>query len=143
MHIQIRRALPEEMAWVNGQYEKVQFQPSKYEQEIILIAEVGGAKAGLGRLVRVNEQVLELGGMYVADAYRGMGLARKLVGELATQAQNKTLYCLPFEHLQGFYMSCGFVPVQEIDAVPEKVREKWVWCNRTYAQRTLLLVQKV
>ena len=139
MEILIRKAAQEELAWVNEQYDKVQFRHSVFAQEFIAIAEVDGIRAGVGRLVSINDHALELGGMYVAVNYRGLGLARSLVAYLLRHAQQKTVYCLPFAHLEGFYTSCGFRPVTDTSSVPAKVLQKREWCLKTYPQPTLLL----
>ncbi|MEJ8803354.1 GNAT family N-acetyltransferase [Pontibacter sp. H249] len=143
MNILIRNAAPEELTWVNEQYDKIQFKHSVYEREVIAIAEVEGARAGVGRLVTINKDNLELGGMYVSDGYRGLGLAKQLVLYLLRQTENKTIYCLPFAHLQSFYIARGFAAVASVDQVPEEIIQKWEWCQQAYPQPTLLLRQQV
>ena len=139
----IRKALPTELDWVNVQYQQINFQLSDYQNELIAIAEVNGEKAGVGRLVTIDERALELGGMYVLENFRKYGVARTIVSFLLAQVKDKTLYCLPFEHLQNFYVSCGFKPVTGLSKVPDKVLQKWEWCNQTYSGKTLLLYQQV
>ncbi|RIJ34232.1 GNAT family N-acetyltransferase [Pontibacter oryzae] len=142
MEFLIRLATPQDMPWINAQYRTVQFQESELHHEIILLATNGGQPAGMGRLVKVSDEVLELGGMFVCEPYRGSGLARKLVKALLEKAGPKTIYCLPFAHLRAFYESCGFEPVADHASVPGKVLEKWTWCNQTYPDKTLLLTQQ-
>ena len=141
--ITIRKALPEDMEWVNAQYQKIKFQLSDHKNEIIGIAELNGQRAGIGRLVTIDDTVLELGGIYVLEGYREHGIARTIVTFMISQVKDKTLYCLPFEHLQQFYYSCGFVSAQNTEQVPAKILQKWKWCNGTYPGATLLLVQQV
>ncbi|MBC5774960.1 GNAT family N-acetyltransferase [Pontibacter sp. KCTC 32443] len=131
------------MDWVNAQYQKISFQLSNYSNELIAIADVSGERAGVGRLVTINANALELGGMYVLKAFRKHSIARSIVKFLLSQVEGKTLYCLAFEHLQDFYKSCGFAPVTNLEHVPEKVLQKWEWCNKTYPSKTLLLIQEV
>lgn len=52
--IQIRRAKPSEIDWINNCYDQVKFVHSTFDNEIIAIAESCGEKAGLGRLVTVD-----------------------------------------------------------------------------------------
>ncbi|MBC5994398.1 GNAT family N-acetyltransferase [Pontibacter cellulosilyticus] len=139
MNVRIRKAEPDELRWVNEQYSKIKFRPSVYEQEFIAIAEVEGARVGVGRLVSIDANTLELGGMYVEDKCRGFGLAKNLVKFLLHHAQQKIVYCLPFAQLERFYTGFGFEPVAETGEVPEKVLQKWEWCQQTYPQPTLLL----
>ena len=63
--ITIRAACPDEAEWVNARYAEVRFMPSDLGREVVLIAESDGEKAGLGRLVPVDE-AFELGGMLEA-----------------------------------------------------------------------------
>jgi GNAT superfamily N-acetyltransferase len=49
---------------------------------VLLLARVGGEPAGLGGVRHLQTEVAEVKSMYVAPAFRGRGLARKLLGEL-------------------------------------------------------------
>lgn len=69
----IRAAERQEVEWINNCYDQVEFIHSHFENEIIAIAEFNGEKAGLGRLVKVDENNLELGGMYVFESFREKG----------------------------------------------------------------------
>ncbi|WP_242928392.1 GNAT family N-acetyltransferase [Pontibacter vulgaris] len=135
----IRRAKPEELIWVNQQYDRVQFLHSDFYKELIAIAEVDEKRAGIGRLVPLSDTAMELGGILVLEDYRGYGLARAIVLYLLAQAGFRTLYCLPFARLENFYASMGFRPVSDLEMVTEKLLEKWNWCNSTYPETTLLL----
>lgn len=138
----VRRAHPEEITWINAQYQSIEFKPSVYERELIAIAEVEQQKAGLGRLVSINETVAELGGIYVLPDYRGDGIAGKIVEFLLQQSESfEQVFCLPFEHLQSFYSKYGFVTVNNHNHVPTEVLEKYQWCKQIYTQNTLLLSQ--
>src|SRR5438128_1026460 len=85
--LQIRAAEKQEMAWINGCYDEVEFIHSHFDSEIIAVAEFDGEKAGLGRLVKVDEQNLELGGMYVFESFRNKGIAKEIVTFLLTYAK--------------------------------------------------------
>lgn len=140
--LQIRRADRSEIKWINDCYDEVEFMHSCYDKEVIAIAEVHCQKAGLGRLVTVVEDNFELGGIYVFEAFRGQGIARKIVEFLLahTHASKKT-YCIPFEHLVGFYEQCGFELCANLEQVPKEVLEKYFWCKEKYSQPTALLVK--
>jgi GNAT superfamily N-acetyltransferase len=49
---------------------------------VLLIARVGGEPAGLGGVRHLETEVAEIKSMYVGPAYRGQGLARRLLSEL-------------------------------------------------------------
>lgn len=92
--VTVRQLLETELAWANARYEEVQFLPST-AKDFLAVAEVGGEKVGLGRLVAVDDTTGELGGMYVLPAY----------------SPYQQLFCIPFAHLESFYAGFGFSPV--------------------------------
>ena len=77
--ITTRQAEKEELPWINSQYKEVGFVISSFDNEFIAIVEVNGKKAGLGRLVVVDHENLELGGIYVLNEFRRMGVADHIV----------------------------------------------------------------
>lgn len=139
--LKIRTAERDEMTWVNNCYDKVNFIHSQFENEIIAIAEFNGEKAGLGRLVKVDDENLELGGMYVFESFRGKGVAREIVNFLLAHVKPfQTVYCIPFEHLLHFYKQCGFTNCSNFRPVPKKILDKYHWCQKKYTHPTALLV---
>ena len=138
--VHVRAALPTELEWANACYRDAGFLPSTATDRIA-IAECGGKRAGLGRVVPVQPGVAELGGMYVLPAFRGQAVARRIVDFLVQQSDAARLYCIPFAHLEAFYASCGFARVGADDAVPAPVAHKLAWCERQYEQPVCLLVR--
>ncbi len=135
----IRKALLSEIEWINDRYKEVEFVPSHFENEVIAVAEVDGKKAGIGRLVRVDSENLELGGMYIFEKYRKMGLAKKIVEFLLKFAsEEERVFCIPFSHLTKFYQSFGFMDAASVE-VPAQIQEKYQWCKEKYPIETSLL----
>lgn len=132
----LRVATPGEAQWVNERYAEVQFLPSDLARETVIIAEIDGVPAGLGRLVPVDDTSCELGGMLVFESFRGRGVAKAMIDELLRHANGRAVYCIPFADLEPLYASAGFV---QTDTAPPAVREKFVWCQRTYDRSVLLL----
>lgn len=145
-NLTLRAARSSEYQWINDRYDEVGFVHSRTGHDLVLIAEVGGQPAGIGRLVRIAPQSAELGGMLVFENFRGGGIAHRLVAallELAESAsQFQTIYCLPFAHLAAFYRQHGFTDVAEPGLVPAELRAKHQWCNTTYSDRTTLLLER-
>lgn len=138
--LHIRRAKKTELEWVNQCYDQAGFIHSNFEKEVIAIAEWEGQKAGLGRLVQIDTQNLELGGMYVLEPFRGKGIAKELVKFLLSHVKPlQKVYCIPFEHLLPFYRECGFDICQDLEQAPQKLVEKLLWCKKAYPHPTLLL----
>jgi len=139
----IRDAEEREICWVNAKYDEIGFKHADYSEGIILIAEIDGKKAGLGRLLRVDSNSFELGGMYVFPSYRKAGIARVMVETLLDRAKRSPrIFCLPFAHLAQFYRGFGFYPAPNDVQVPEAVASKLNWCNNTYPDMTLVLFRK-
>ncbi len=142
-NLNIRPARPDELTWINEQYESIGFAYSKLEHEFIVIAELAGAKAGTGRVIPVDEGQAELGGIYVLPEFRDKGIAREIVRYLISQSMDYLqIYCLPFAPLSNFYQDFGFRPCEESNEVPLKLREKLIWCNERYKDPVILLVME-
>ncbi|MEM6378472.1 MAG: GNAT family N-acetyltransferase [Bacteroidota bacterium] len=143
--LQFHQATIQDQDWVNKHYQQVNFRPSDLSQDYVGIASWMNEPAGLGRLQPIDNHSWELGGMYVFEAFRKKGIAGRMVQHLLQQApQGTTIYCLPFELLAVFYKRYGFeeLPAEEWSKVPEYIREKINWCNRTYPDAVLLLAQR-
>lgn len=139
----VRVAKKSEIGWINKCYDEVEFVHSTFDNEIIAVAEFNNQNAGIGRLVRVNSATLELGGMYVFDAFRGKGIARKIVEFLLQHVQpSQIVYCIPFEHLVPFYKQFGFAVCSNTKNVPQELLEKHQWCKEKYTQPTSLLIME-
>ncbi len=138
MALLIRKLTASELEWANTRYAEVDFLPSA-ASDLVAIAEIHGAAAGMGRVTRVGANVGELGGMYVFPEHRGAGVSRLLIQFLVSESNLGTLYCLPFEHLAALYQTAGFKPCHPGPAVPDKVLEKHAWCNAHYAVPVLLM----
>ncbi len=139
--VTIRRATPSELEWINQKYKAIGFTLSQYKTEYIALAEIENTTCGLGRLVTIDSQNFELGGIYVFDDFRGYGIAQKVVSHLLEVAlQNKKIWCLPFKNLELFYKKFGFVN-EKIDhsEIPDKIYKKYIWCNQNYTEDVLLL----
>lgn len=137
----VRVAKVTEMEWINKCYDEVDFIHSDFNKEMIAISETEGSKAGIGRLVGIDLDHFELGGIYVFESFRRHGVASAIVQFLLKSApSNKTIYCIPFEHLVPFYKRFGFNLCMNHDLVPKELLDKYLWCKEKYSQPTALLV---
>jgi predicted GNAT family N-acyltransferase len=137
--VTISNASEVDLVWVNQQYKAIDFKPSCFENELIAIAKVDNKPVGVGRLQAIEDNVAELGGMYVESAHRQQGLADKIVAYLlANSTSYEIVYCLPFAHLAPFYQRFGFKPVTTFATVPQEVSAKVDWCRDTYEHPVLL-----
>ena len=138
MALLIRKLTASELEWANSRYAEVDFLPSP-ASDFVAVAEINGTAVGLGRVTQVAPNIGELGGMYVFPEHRGAGVSKSLIQFLISESNLATLYCLPFEHLDGLYQSAGFKPCHPGPSVPGKVLEKHAWCNSRYPDPVLLM----
>ncbi|HEX6159018.1 MAG TPA: GNAT family N-acetyltransferase [Thermoanaerobaculia bacterium] len=129
-------ATPDEEGWINERYDEVGFQHSDLTRDLQVIAEEDGQRVGMGRLVTLAENAVELGGMLVFDPFRGRGVAKKIIAELLRHAGDREVYCIPFLDLEPIYAGAGFT---RVETGPEKALKKVEWCERTYPRGVVLM----
>lgn len=141
MAIAVRKILGSELGWANARYAEIGFVAAA-ETDLVVIAELDGVRAGLGRLVPVAADMAELGGIYVLPQFRGKAVARAIVTWLLNHSPYDRLFCIPFAHLEHFYAGFGFAPVSPDAAVPPAVTGKRHWCEQRYPDGVKLLVRE-
>lgn len=139
--ISVRPRSESELTWANERYAEIRFVPSS-TQDLVAVAEISGARAGLGRLVPVDGATGELGGIYVLPEFRCRGVAEAIVAWLLRHSPYRQLFCIPFAQLEGFYRGFGFEPVPPGVAVPATVARKFDWCRQTYPETVSLLYRE-
>lgn len=86
--------------------------PGGYQR--LLVERVQGAAAGTVALRRLNDSACEMKRLYVRPAYRGCGLARKLIEEAIAEARSlgyTQVFCDTLPSMQAalaLYKSLGF-----------------------------------
>lgn len=138
--IKIRHIQGAELGWVNERYAEVGFVSSS-ESDFVVVAELDGARAGVGRLVPVEAGVGELGGIYVLPQFRGRAVARAIVTWLLDHSPYDRLFCIPFAHLERFYSGFGFAPLAPDVTVPQAIAGKRRWCEERYTEPVRLLAR--
>lgn len=138
--IQLRLLRPDEMEWANACYAEVGFRPYSADQ-LLIVAEIDGERAGIGRLAPVAESEAELSGMYTVPAFRGRGVADAVVTELLQRSNHQLLYCIPLPHLESFYGRFGFVLIDPRREVPCQLASKLSLCNRDSASAVRLFTR--
>ncbi|KOP70791.1 GNAT family N-acetyltransferase [Priestia megaterium] len=139
----IKLASKNELQWINRQYATIGFVPSNLERDKVAIVTYEDEYAGVGRIVRINENNLEIGGIYILPAFRGKNLAYELVNFLTEETKRfkePNVYCIPFAELQHFYKKCGFKEINlQNENIDDVVHSKYKWCVNEYEKKVLLL----
>ncbi|HEY9698125.1 MAG TPA: GNAT family N-acetyltransferase [Trichocoleus sp.] len=142
MVLTVRRALRQEMAWINDRYDEAGFKRANFDGEVIAIAELDGERAGLGRLIKLDERTAELGGIYVVPNFRKQGVATKTLEFLLKEAESyHIVYCSPSTTMQDFYGSYGFAPPSLDFSISPDVKDKLSGYHRTTEDAVQLLVR--
>lgn len=131
-----------DLEWINTQYDSIGFLPSDLKIDRVAIISYDNEYAGIGRLVQIDEDTIEMGGIFILPQFRGLQLAGELVlflVETAKKLQVQNVYCLPFEELENFYKKYGYT---EVDTTKEVVHpiilKKYNWCLDNYDKHVLL-----
>lgn len=141
MSLKIRQAKLDDIEWVNQKYDKVEFPHSNFDNKFIAIAEFDNQKVRIGRLININGENAEMGGMYVFEEYRNQGIASEIIKFLLKNSNKfENIFCLPFENLEKYYGKFGFIKTltENYPKVPEKILKKHHWCNETFHKKVLL-----
>ncbi|MBG0961997.1 GNAT family N-acetyltransferase [Bacillus anthracis] len=138
----IQLATSNDLEWINKQYDSIGFVRSDLNREKVAIITYNNEYAGVGRLVQIDEDNIEMGGIFILPQFRGLQLAGELVSflvETAKKLQVQHVYCLPFEELENFYKKYGYT---EVDTAKELVHpiilKKYNWCLEHYNKHVLL-----
>lgn len=94
--------------------------PGKYQAPdgALMLALVDGKAAGCIALRRISDEICEMKRLYVRDAYRGLGLGKKLVSIIIDEAMNNKYKYMRLDTLptmkgaQGLYLSFGFYDIE-------------------------------
>lgn len=96
--------------------------------ERFVVAEHEGRIVGCGEVLRLSADVGEVRSLVVDDAYRGNGVASRLVSALAESARHMGFESLcAFTHEPTFFVRQGFSIVPHV-YLPEKIQADCVSC---------------
>lgn len=126
MAVTIRELDPDEFALVDQLWEQYRGQQTNRAIDLVLGGFVNGDLAGTAR-IRHHPDGLEVDGIFVSEAHRGVGLARQLVQAVIDRVGHEILWLHSTIPLIGFYSSFGFQPVEE-RALPPTIRERLAFC---------------
>ena len=138
----IQLATSNDLKWINSQYDSIGFVRSDLKRDKVAIITYNNEYAGVGRLVQIDEDTLEMGGIFILPQFRGLQLAGELVSflvETAKKSQIQNVYCLHFEELENFYKKYGYTEVDTTtEAVHPIILKKYNWCLENYDKHVLL-----
>lgn len=119
----------------NRIYERNEFLLSDAERDRTWGVVLDGEPIALGRLQQYSDGAYEIGGFWVDEAHRGKGLARALVRHALAQAPaDAEVWCIPYDHLTGFYIGFGLQLIVDAQQAPASIREKLNWCAGNWSE---------
>jgi GNAT superfamily N-acetyltransferase len=137
--IEIRALRDDEHGWAAERYLELRFAASPQGTRM-LVAELDGARVGLGRLVEHAPGVFELGGIWTDETARNRGVARAMVAALLALAPAGRLWCIPFAHLAAFYETFDFEVARP--PWPGPIAEKVAACHAQHLPSVVVLVRE-
>ena len=96
------------------------------KNERIFGAFVDGVLAATARCTR-HPDGLEMDCVFTLDAYRGQGLARRVVDALLAACGREKIYIHSTLVLRQFYGSLGWRPIGEKE-MPQTIRDRFIFC---------------
>ena|SRR5215468_10365707 len=133
----VRPAGPADRDFIARTYASIEFEHGAADD--VLVAEHEGERVGLGRLVPVAADTVELGGIWTDERHRRLGVAALVVRALLDRAAGRRVYCIPFRALAGYYKRFGFVDAPLDETVPRVVAAKLAATDRRFPQGVALL----
>jgi len=88
----------------------------------IAAARIGGEIVGLSMICHENE-MLVLRGMQVDPTFQRQGIGRQILERTKELLSDRECWAIPYDHLENFYGTVGFVRVDEEEA-PEFLKER-------------------
>src|SRR5690606_27539906 len=135
----LRRLAIEDLPWANERYAEIGFARST-AKDLLVAAEIGGVRVGVGRLVPLEPGGAEMGGIYTFPDWRRHGVASALVRHLVGTSPYPRLFCVPFKPLEAFYAGFGFRSPAPDLPLPDAIRNKVSWCEGRYPDPVSTLV---
>lgn len=114
----------------NHVYRSLAFAPSDPEHDATYGRFEGAQPIALGRINQHADGAFEIGGFWVHERCRGRGLAGALVAHTILELPpDVPCWCIPFQHLEAFYLSFGMRRVQATEEVPASIQAKREFCH--------------
>ncbi|MGO4476879.1 GNAT family N-acetyltransferase [Massilia sp. 2TAF26] len=120
--LEIAVVQPGKLARIAGFYEAAGYGGGVSAADLTFAADLDGRLAGAVRLCEEHGDIV-LRGMQVAQSFQRQGIGRALLARCIPWLDRGTAWCLPYEHLTGFYGEAGFEPAPE-DALPPFLSER-------------------
>ena len=113
--INVHMATKDQPAAVLALYGECGYHGGLQDQDLILVAETSVRVVGVLRLCGEGDAAV-LRGFFIVPEHRGQGVGAQMLRTLVLHLGERCCYCIPFDHLTGFYGSVGFSPVNPTTA---------------------------
>lgn len=113
---------PSELARLRAFYDEVGYGGGVRDTDLAFTATTDGRIVGAVRLCE-EAGVIVLRGMHVAPAWQRQGIGRALRAACIPWLDRGEAFCLPYDHLAGFYGEAGFTPAP-LETLPRFLAER-------------------
>jgi predicted N-acetyltransferase YhbS len=100
---------PSELARLRAFYAEAGYGGGVRDADLAFAATIDGRVVGAVRLCE-EAGVIVLRGMHVDPAFQHQGIGRALLAQCVPWLDRGEAFCLPYDHLAGFYGKVGFTP---------------------------------
>ena len=119
LFIEYAESLNVDLSFQNFEQELMEL-PERYgpPDGAVILARVDGKSAGCAALHRLSEEICEMKRLYVRDDFRGLGIGKKLITVILTEAVKRNYRFIRLDTLptmgkaQSLYESFGFYDVE-------------------------------
>lgn len=119
LFIEYAQSLDIDLAFQNFETE-LKTLPGKYEppEGALILASVNGKGAGCIALRKISDDICEMKRLYVRDAYRGLGIGKRLIDMIIDEARKLNYAYMRLDTLetmkkaQSLYLSLGFYDIE-------------------------------
>jgi N-acetylglutamate synthase-like GNAT family acetyltransferase len=133
----LRRADKTDLGRIAAFYRAMGYHGGFLASDLVLLVEDGRVIVGVVRLCE-EENELVLRGMYVKEEHQRRGLGTRMLDGLDLSRETRRCWCVPFEHLTGFYARAGFEPA-DVDKAPRFLRDRLAGYRRRGMDVTLMV----
>lgn len=122
---EIRRALESESAQIKDLIHLAGINPTGLDWKRFIVAvNAGGEVIGCGQVKHHGADIQEMASIAVSLAYRGRGIARKIIEELL-QKTSRPLYLMCIAHNGPMYEKFGFksIPYQQMPRYFQRIKK--------------------
>lgn len=135
--VRLRFANSEDLGRVETFYDSMSYGGGVRDSDLVLVADDSRDIVAAVRLCEEQGELV-LRGMYVREDFQRRGLGTEMLHRLVPHLASRRCWCVPFEHLTGFYGQVGF-RTANTETAPAFLRDRLERYRREGMEVTLVV----